>query len=72
VRRATAIAQAEASAQPEPEGEHENMAARGVPDLDDDKKSGEKERKEASNNDKDVNRTDKTRGEGKSLKKGEK
>jgi hypothetical protein len=67
INRAKAIAEAQASVkQPE-----ENMAARGVEDLDIDKNSGEAEREEVSNKDMNADRTDNTRGDGKSLKKGE-
>jgi len=69
VRRAKDIAEAQAAARPEPkEDENEDMAARGVDDLDDDKKSGEKEREEEQQKDMKDDRTDGTRGDGKNIK----
>jgi hypothetical protein len=77
VRRATDIAMAQAEAsmaaqgmQQEEEGEEgdDNMAARGVKDLDEDKKSGEKEREEEQQKDMKDDRKDGTRGEGKNIK----
>jgi hypothetical protein len=49
----------------------ENMAARGVPDLDADKKSGVKEREAANETELEVDKKKPVRGEGKNLKKGE-
>lgn len=69
IDRAKRIAEAQASAKPEPS---DNMAARGVDDLDDNKDSGKDEREEEQEKDMDADRKDNTRGEGKSLKKGEK
>jgi len=65
IARAKAIAEAQGAAK------QESMAARGVEDLDDDKKSGQKEHKEGNEVDMEAERTDNTRGDGKSLKKGE-
>lgn len=47
-----------------------NMAARGVPDLDEDESSGEDEREEASDTTLSAEKKAPVRGEGKSLKKG--
>lgn len=49
----------------------ESMAARGVEDLDSNKESGKEEHEEGNEVDMDEGRTDNTRAEGKSLKKGE-
>jgi hypothetical protein len=49
-----------------------DSAARGVSDLDPDKDSGKKERGKATDTDTDPENADKTRGEGKDLKKGTK
>jgi len=70
IERAEAIAEAQAPQQPE--GAGDNPAARGLEDLDPDKKSGEKEREAANDTTMEVEKKDKTRGDGKSLKKGEK
>ena len=63
VARAAAIAEAQAPA--------DNMAARGVTDLDPDEDSGKKERDDANNNAKAGGEADPTRGDGKSLNKGD-
>lgn len=67
VNRAKAIAEAQMSASLK----GQNMAARGVKDMDEDKDSGKKEREEANEKDMEEDRKDNTRGEGKSLNKGE-
>jgi len=64
--RAKRIAEAQGAAK------QENAAARGVEDLDPDKDSGEEEHKEGNQVDMEEKRKDNTRGDGKSLKKGEK
>ena len=65
IARAKAIAEAQGAAK------EESMAARGVKDLDPDKKSGEGEHEEGNQVDMEDERKDNTRGDGKSLKKGE-
>lgn len=62
--RAIAEAQSIASAQ-------ENAAARGVEDMDANKESGKEEKAEQQDKDTNEDRTDGTRGEGRSLRKGE-
>jgi len=68
VARAKAIAEAQMAGQPQPGS---GMAARGVDDLDPDTESGKEEREEANKKKTDAEPKDPTRGEGKSLKKGE-
>jgi hypothetical protein len=70
IARAKAIIEAQQAGKAEPE--EEGMAARGVEDLDPDKESGEKERAKATDTTLEVERKPPVRGEGKSLKKGEK
>jgi hypothetical protein len=70
IARAKAIVEAQQAGKVESEGE--DMAARGVDDLDPDKKSGVKERDEANETTLEVEKKPPTRGEGKSLTKGEK
>jgi hypothetical protein len=72
VARAEAIAKAQA---PQEQGDGEGgagMAARGIPDLDPDKDSGKEEREEANAKAMETSKKAPTRGEGKSLKKGDK
>jgi hypothetical protein len=69
--RAKRIAAAQSKGNAEGEGtEDENLAARGLPDLDSDKKSGKRERQEAADTTLTANKKRPTRGQGKSLKKG--
>lgn len=70
IERAKALV--EAQAEGAREGQLSNPAARGAKDLDPDKNSGKKEREEANNKARARDpKADPTRGEGKSLKKGE-
>jgi hypothetical protein len=67
VERAKAIAEAQAPK----DANGENLAARGLGDLDPDKKSGEQEREDANDTTLEADPKKPIRGEGKSLKKGE-
>lgn len=67
IDRTKAIAMAQMAGKPAVE----NAAARGVDDMDPDKDSGKKEREEEQQKDMNEDRTDGTRGEGKSLNKEE-
>jgi hypothetical protein len=66
IARAEAVAKAQAAAKPAP-----NMAARGVPDLDDDPDSGEDEREEANDTTLSDDKNEPVRGKGKNLDKGD-
>ncbi len=67
IARAEAIMKAQQAGK-DPE---ENMAARGLPDLDPDKKSGKGERDEANDTTLNISKKKPDRGEGKDLNKGE-
>ena len=66
IERAEAIAEAQQSGKLE-----DNNAARGLADLDADKNSGKKEREGANDQTMEGDKKDPTRGDGKSLKKGD-